>query len=154
MGRDRQPGHRGSPGPAGHAGNDGSDGQPGGDGSDGQPGRDGLEWKQGLPGPPGPGEIDIGELKEVVHLITKEEVNNFSSAPHNPVKVVVECSNNASVLVHRPVQTTSTPSTFTKFSPYQCDNTSHRNSPGLTPYNPATSCHDILLCNRFLPSGS
>ena len=153
-GRDGQPGRRGPPGPPGHAGNDGSDGQPGRDGSDGQPGRDGLDGKQGPPGPPGPGGLDVGELREIVRLITKEEVNTLSSAPRDPVKVVVECSSNASRAVHPPVQTTSTPSTFTNVPPYRCDNTSQRNCPGLTPYNPAASCRDILLCNRFLPSGS
>ena len=25
--------------------------------------------------------------------------------------------------------------------------------PGLTPYYPATSCREIVLCNRFYPSG-
>ena len=152
-GRDGQPGRRGPPGPPGRAGNDGSDGQPGRDGSDGQPGRDGLDGKQGPPGLPGPGGLDVGELREIVRLITKEEMENLVSAPHDPVKVVVECSNNASVLVHPPVQTNSTPSPLTRVSPYQCDNTSQRNCPGLTPYNAATSCRDILLCNRFLPSG-
>ena len=151
-GRDGQPGHRGPPGPPGRAGNDGSDGQPGRDGSDGQPGRDGLDGKQGPPGPPGPGGLDVGELREIVRLITKEEVNTLSSAPRDPVKVVVECSSNASGLVHPPVQTTSTPSILTRLPPYQCDNTSRRNCPGLTPYNPANSCRDVLLCNRFLPS--
>ena len=152
-GRDGQPGRRGPPGPPGRAGNDGSDGQPGRDGSDGQPGRDGLDGKQGPPGPPGPGGLDVGELREIVRLITKEEVNTLSSAPRDPVKVVVECSRNASTLAHPPVQTTSTPSTFTRLPPYRCDNTSRRNCPGLTPSNPAASCRDVLLCNRFLPSG-
>ncbi len=152
-GRDGQPGRRGPPGPPGRAGDDGSDGQPGRDGSDGQPGRDGLDGKQGPPGPPGPGGLDIGELREIVRLITKEEMENVVSATHDPVKVVVECSNNASRLVHPTVQTTSTPSTFTRVPPYQCGNTSQRNCPGLTPYNAATSCRDILLCNRFPPSG-
>ena len=153
-GRDGQPGRRGPPGPPGRAGNDGSDGQPGRDGSDGQPGRDGLDGKQGPPGSPGPGGLDVGELREIVRLITKEEMENVISVPHDPVKVVVECSNNASTLVHPPVQTTSTPSTFTRVPPYQCDNTSQRYCPGLTPSNPAASCRDVLLCNRFLPSGS
>ena len=152
-GRDGQPGRRGPPGPPGRAGNDGSDGQPGRDGSDGQPGRDGLDGKQGPPGPPGPGGLDVGELREIVRLITKEEMENLVSVPHDPVKVVVECSNNASVLVHPPVQTTSTPRTPARVPPYQCDNTSQKNCPGFTPYNAATSCRDILLCNRFLPSG-
>ena len=160
-GRDGQPGRRGPPGPPGRLGNDGADGQPGRDGTDGQPGRDGLDGKQGPPGPPGPGGLDVDELREIVRLITKEEVKNLTSASPDPIKVVVECSNNASGLVHR-VQPTSPPSTeppptatstLTGLPPYQCGNTSRRNCPGLTPYNPATSCRNVLLCNRFLPSG-
>ena len=96
-----------------------------------------------------------------MRLITKEEVKNLTSASPDPIKVVVECSNNASGLMHR-VQTTSPPiteppptstSTITGLPPYKYGNTSHRNCPGLTPYNPATSCCNVLSCNRFPPSG-
>ena len=152
-GRDGQPGRRGPPGSPGPSGRDGADGQPGRDGTDGQPGRDGLDGKQGPPGPPGPGGLDVGELREIVRLITKEEVKNLTSAPPDPVKVVVECSNNASVLVPPPDQTTSMPRTLTRLPPYQCGNVSRKSCPGLSPYNPAKSCRDVLLCNRFLPSG-
>ena len=147
-GRDGQPGRRGPPGPPGPAGNDGGDGQPGRDGNDGQPGRDGLDGKQGPPGPPGSGGLDMNELREIARLM----------APQHPIQVVVECSNVTGPHVHRTAtpsaQLPSTPlGTFTSLLPYKCDNTSHEDCPGLTPYNPATSCRNVLLCNRFLPSG-
>ena len=147
-GQDGQPGRRGPPGPPGRTGNDGSDGQPGRDGNDGQPGRDGLDGKQGPPGPPGSGGLGMNELREIARLM----------APQHPIKVVVECSNVTGPHVHRTAtpstQLPRTPSgTFTSLLPYKCDNTSNEDCPDLTPYNPATSCHNILLCNRFLPSG-
>ena len=145
-GRDGQPGRRGPAGPPGRTGNDGGDGQPGRDGNDGQPGRDGLDGKQGPPGPPGSGGLDMNELREIARLM----------APQYPIKVVVECSNVTGPHVHR----SATPSTqlprtpsVTSLLPHKWDNTSRGNCPGLTPYNPATSCNNVLHCNRFLPSG-
>ena len=45
------------------------------------------------------------------------------------------------------------PRALTRLPPYQCGNVSRKSCPGLSPYNPAKSCRDVLLCNRFLPSG-
>ena len=174
-GRDGQPGRRGPPGPPGPAGNDGGDGQPGRDGKDGKPGRDGLDGKQGPPGPPGPGGLDVDELRDIVRLITKEEVKNLTTSPpaHDPIRVVVECSNNISGSV---TQTTRTPlstphtelnrGTPTTGSPItaapsqqvadmssKCKNTTRKRCPGSTPFNPATSCYEIHACDHTIPSG-
>ena len=174
-GRDGQPGRRGPPGPPGPAGNDGGDGQPGRDGKDGQPGRDGLDGKQGPPGPPGPGGLNMGELREIVRLITKEEVKNLTASPpaHDPIKVVVECSNNRSGSVIQTTRTplftsriqlnTSTPTTGSPITtapsqqvmdmPSKCNNTTRKRCPGSTPLNPASSCYEIHVCDHSLPSG-
>ena len=95
-----------------------------------------------------------------MRLIAEEEVENLTTAvPQDPIKVVVQCSANASGVVVPPTQTptteppTSAGGMLTSLPPYQCDNASSGSCPGLTPYNPATSCRSILLCNRFLPSG-
>ena len=72
----------------------------------------------------------------------------------NQVKVVVESCNSTGGggSIHTNSGSPNAPSGYT---PYRCDNTgtSHSNCPGLNAYNPAPSCHDVLLCNRFLPSG-
>ena len=173
-GRDGQPGRRGPPGPPGPAGNDGGDGQPGRDGKDGKSGRDGLDGKQGPPGPPGPGGLDAAELRDIIRLIAEAEVRNLTTSPpaHDPIKVVVECSNNRSGSV---VQTTRTPlstprtesnrGTPTTGSPIpsqqiqptdmpsKCENTTRKRCPGSTPLNPATSCYEIHACDNSLPSG-
>ena len=143
----------------------GRDGQEGPRGRDGSPGRDGLPGRDGPPGPPGPSGIDFAEIREIVHLIAEEEVGNLtrsSAVPQDPIKVVVQCASNASGIAVPPTQTPSSPTSepptstggmIATLPPYQCSNTSSGNCPGFTPYNPATSCHSILLCNRFLPSG-
>ena len=162
-GRDGLPGHDGPPGRDGQAGRDGlpgASGPQGKEGADGQPGRNGADGLPGPPGPPGPSGIDFEEIREIVRLIAEEEVKNMTAPlPQEPVKVVVECCNNTGGV---PVRTTSAPSDgpFTTPTgaptgniPYQCDNSSSRYCPGLSPRNPATSCRSIFLCNRFLPSG-
>ena len=100
-----------------------------------------------------------------MHLIAEEEVGNLtraSAVPQDPIKVVVQCASNASGIAVPPTQTPSSPTSepptstggmITTLPPYQYSNTSSGNCPGFTPYNPATSCHSVLLCNRFLPSG-
>ena len=80
----------------------------------------------------------------------------MTAASPGPIKVVMECSNSTSGLVHPPFQSTSTANTAlptTTNPPYPFSNTSRRHCPGLTSNNPAKSCRDILLCNSFLPSG-
>ena len=166
-GRDGPPGHDGLPGRDGLPGASGPQGK---EGADGQPGRNGADGLPGPPGPPGPSGIDFEEIREIVRLITQQEVKNMTAAPpppppaQRPLKVVVECCNNTSNPIHPPIQTTCTPNTeptttatstlpVTGFPPCKCNNASSRNCPGLTRNNPATSCRDILLCNRFLPSG-
>ena len=127
MGPPGRDGRDGLPGPSGPQGKEGADGQPGRNGADGLP---------GTPGPPGPGGVDLEEIREIVRLITKEEVKNqttvpqgpisvaelreivrlitkeevknltTSPPPQDPIKVVVECDNNRSGSV---VHTTLTP---------------------------------------------
>ena len=135
-------------------------GLPGRDGRDGPRGRDGLP---GPPGPRGPSGIGLGEIREIVRLIAEEEVGNLTTIVHqNPVKVVVNCADSSSGTVNTPTQApfNQTPSTPTTELPvggmltYECTNASNQNCPGLTFHNPATSCRDVYLCNRFLPSGN
>ena len=135
-------------------------GLPGRDGRDGPRGRDGLP---GPPGPRGPSGIGLGEIREIVRLIAEEEVGNLTTIVHqNPVKVVVNCADSSSGAVNTPTQApfNQTPFTPTTELPtggmltYECANTSNQNCPGLTVNNPATSCRDVYLCNRFLPSGN
>ena len=160
-------------GPPGRDGLPGASGPQGKEGADGQPGRNGADGLPGPPGPPGPSGIDFEEIRSIVRLIAEKEVKNLTAAPppsppppppppQGPLKVVVECCNNTSIPVRRPITPTSTPSITppiatasipTESPPYQCDNTSRKHCPGLTTFNPAKSCRDILLCNRFLPSG-
>ena len=157
------PGRDGREGPRGRDGLSGRDGQPGRDGlpgPSGPAGQDGADGLPGPPGPPGPSRLNFSEIREIVRLIAEEEVENLTTAvPQDPIKVVVQCSANASGVVVPPTQTptteppTSTGGMLTSLPPYQCDNASSGSCPGLTPYNPATSCRNILLCNRFLPSG-
>ena len=115
----------------GPPGRDGRDGLPGASGPQGRNGGDGLP---GPPGPPGPSGVDFDEIRKIVRIITKEEMKNLTFPILDPSKMVVECSNDTS-------------------GPYQCGSTTRRNCPGLTPQYPASSCREILFCNRFLPSG-
>ena len=142
-------------GPPGRDGLPGRDGPPGRDGlpgASGPQGRNGVDGLPGPPGPPGPSGVNFNEIREMVRLITKEEMKNLTYASSDSNKVVMDCSNNASGLVRPSVQTTSTPSALTRLSPNQCGNTSSKNCPGLTSNNPAKSCRDVFLCNRFFPS--
>ena len=163
MGPPGRDGRDGLPGPSGPQGKEGADGQPGRNGADGLP---------GPPGPPGPSGVDLEEIREIVRLIAIAEVKNMTAAPpREPMKVVVECCNRTGGSVDPPAQTPSTPTSEPSTTsvpsnepstvgsgtppsqPSKFDNTSRGNCPGLTPYNPATSCRDVVLCNRFLPSG-
>ena len=146
-------------GPPGRDGLPGWDSPPGRDGlpgASGPQGRNGVDGLPGPPGPPGPSGVNFDEIREIVRLITKEEMKNMTAVSPGPIKVVMECSNSTSGLVRPPFQSTSTASTAlptTTNPPYQVSNTSCRHCPGLTSNNPAKSCRDILLCNSFLPSG-
>ena len=133
-----------------------------------------MDGKQGSPGLPGPSGLDVAELREIVRLITKEEVKNLTTSPppQDPIKVVVECGNNRSGSVtqttHTPLSTPrtesnkSTPPTRSPITtassqptdmPSKCENTSRKRCPGSTPLNPATSCYEIHACDNSLPSG-
>ena len=69
----------------------------------------------------------------------------------NQVKVVVEsCNSTGGVSIHT---NSGPPNTPTGYTPYTSGNASRSNCPGLNAYNPAPSCRNVLLCNRFLPSG-
>ena len=120
----------GPPGRDGISGRDGLPGRVGLPGTSGAQGRNGVDGMPGPPGPPGPSGVDFEEFKEIVSLLAEEEVKNMTR------KLMMDFANSTN-------------------QNNQCGNTSRRNCacPGLASYNPATSCHDILLCNRFLPSG-
>ena len=165
MGPPGRDGRDGLPGPSGPQGKEGADGQPGRNGADGLP---------GPPGPPGPSGVDLEEIREIVRLITKEEVKNLTTpSPQDPIKVVVECSNNLNGSVvqttHTPLSAprtesnksppttrspiTTTPSQQITNMPSKCKNTTRKRCPGSTPLNPASSCYEIHTCDRSLPSG-
>ena len=62
-------------------------------GRDGVAGRDGLSGPAGppgSPGPPGPSGVNLDELREIVGLMTKEELKNATFGEREEVKVVVE----------------------------------------------------------------
>ena len=131
-------------------------GPPGRDGRDGvgAAGRDGLPGPAGPPGPPGPpgtNSINFNELREMVRLITKEEMKN-TSAGHETMKVVVEHG--------RLCQTSSVSSKdFGTFPVKNSKNPSTRAprngscAEGRSILDPANSCKQILLCNPYSSSG-
>ena len=143
----------------------GSPGRDGIPGRNGDPGRDGLPGPAGppgAPGSPGPSGVNLDELREIVRLMAKEELKNLTSEDREPVKVVVEydklcpatdptstpTSNNST---QQPTtQPTLIPTTYRP--PLTCI---PRNGScgGLTAYEPAMSCQQILLCNPASPSG-
>ena len=143
-------------------------------GRDGTPGRDGIAGRDGLPGPagppgalgsPGPSGVNLDELREIVHLMAKEELKNLTSEDREPVKVVVEYDRMCSTTNSPTAPPTRNPLTRT---PTKSSNTTKQPSPsrplptrppvngscaqGLTRDDPALSCNDILLCNPYLPS--
>ena len=144
----------------------------------GHPGRDGLPGPAGPPGAPGsPGHsgVNLDELCEIVLLMAKEELKNLTSEDHEPVKVAVEYDRmcpttdpTAAPLVKQPNPSASiTTSTVQPSSPpctkqptVTFGGTIPATSPkkgscplGLTFFDPAESCRDILRCNRHLKSG-
>ena len=151
-------------GPPGRDGNPGHNGAPGRDGAAGRDGLPGPAGPPGSPGSPGPSGVNLDELREIVRLMAKEELKNLTSEDREPVKVVVEYNK----LCPATDQTTSKPSNNhtkpTKTFPTSLPTTyqprgstaAPRNkscAKGQTVYDPAMSCHQILLCNSQLPSG-
>ena len=137
----------------------------------GPPGRDGAAGRDGLPGPtgppgapgsPGPSGVNLDELREIVRLMAKEELKNLTSEDREPVKVVVEydklCPTTDSTSTppgnnstQQPTtQPTSIPTTYRP--PFTCI-PRNGSCAGLTAYEPAMSCEQILLCNPASPSG-
>ena len=158
----------GPPGRDGVAGRDGLPGPAGPPGHDGSAGRDGLP---GPAGPPGPSAVNLDELREIVRLMTKEELKNATSRDREEVKVVVEydklcptptttvtttatsCTVPASNLpasyssTKNPTPTASVPTARPKPEPGQTC------TQGLTRQDPALSCREIINCNNNLQSG-
>ena len=141
-------------GPPGRDGVAGRDGIPG---HNGDPGRDGLPGPAGppgAPGSPGPSGVNLDELREIVRLMTKEELKNSTSEDREPVKVVVEYGKLCPSNNHTKPTKTFPNSLPTTYSPPLTRAPGNKScAKGLTVYDPAMSCHQILLCNSHLPSG-
>ena len=145
----------------------------------GPPGRDGAAGRDGLPGPagppgapgsPGPSGVNLDELREIVRLMAIEELKNLTSEDHEPVKVVLEydrmCPTSAPLAKQPNPSPSITPTVHTSCPPctkqptVALNGTLPTRSPktgscplGLTFFDPAESCREILRCNRYLKSG-
>ena len=150
-GRDGAPGRDGIPG---YSGLPGRDGAPGHDGAAGRDGLPGPAGPPGAPGSPGPSGVNLDELREIVRLMAKEELKNLTSEDREPVKVVVEydrmCPSNNHT---KPTKTFPTSLPTTCRPPLTIDPRNKSCAKGLTVYDPAMSCYQILLCNPHFPSG-
>ena len=160
-------------------------------GRDGVTGRDGATGRDGLPGPagppgapgsPGPSGVNLDELREIVRLITKEEMKNLTSTDGEQVKVVVEYDKLCPTPTIVPGSTVTTTVTVTTVATTLATNNVPTSSPsskrpkspptisipittsptaetkthcaqGLTRNDPILSCSEALLCNPNLKSG-
>ena len=172
-GRDGIPGRDGVPGSPGAPGNDGTpgrDGHNGRQGRDGQSGLPGPAGPPGAPGAPGASGVDLDELRQIVRLMAREELNNMTSETPQPVTVVVDHNNVCPTTNPRTTSPTTRPFTVGTPAPQ-----SNRTSPtmsvrpifprpgthdfirncrrGLSRLDAAPSCRLILLCDPTSPSG-
>ena len=113
----------------------GRDGAPGRDGMtvngrDGLPGSPGLPGPAGPPGTPGRDGVNLEELKEIIRLVAKEELQNLTMENHNPVKVIVECAKECPSTY----STTSPPTSYPRGDPNWQYNETYT-TPGSYPYN-------------------
>ena len=148
------PGSPGLPGPTGPSGPIGPRGHSGPSGTPGPPGPSG--GPPGPPGAPGSSGLNLNDLREIVHLIVKDELKNVSSGNGVPLKVVVECDK----LCPTPTlfaNKTSPKSLPTIPPPAQTGTAKppmnqlcHQ---GLTRDDAAVSCREILNCNPRRSSG-
>ena len=148
----------------------GRDGVAGRDGKDGSPGLPGPAGPPGSPGSPGPSGINLDELREIVRLMTKEELKNVTSMDGEQVKVVVEYDKLCPTPTSMPGSTVTSTVTVTSMATTPSTNNVPTSSPssittaglktqklacaqGLTRDDPILSCIEALLCNSNLKSG-
>ena len=149
------PGSPGLPGPAGPPGTSGPKGLSGTPGPPGPNG--GPPGPPGAPGSPGPSGVNLNDLRQIIHLMAKEEFKNVSSGSWQPLKVLVE---------YDKLCPTSIPSTNTSSGPIKPSTPCAMLPPltakplvnrscaqGLTLDDVAFSCRENLNCNPRLPSG-
>ena len=158
-------------GPPGVPGVNGLNGRDGRDGVNGRNGRDGQD---GAVGPPGPASFDLGELRQIIRLISKEEIEDVLSGIHaaggispssmstceqfgtpQPVTITTTVTKG----VHTPSKATSSSplSPSPPPEPSQAPSPSPNTKPtvctlGQSEDNPAPSCAHILDCNPSAPS--
>ena len=149
------PGSSGLPGPAGPPGTSGPKGSLGTPGPPGPSG--GPPGPPGAPGSPGPSGVNLDDLRQIIHLMAKEEFKNVSSGSWEPLKVLVE---------YDKLCPATNPSTNTSFGPIKPSTpwatlppltakplVNRSCAQGLTLDDVAFSCREILNCNPLLPSG-
>ena len=155
-------------GPPGRDGAAGRDGLPGHDGSAGRDGLPGPAGPPGSPGTPGPSGVNLDELREIVRLMTKEELKNVTSMDGEQVKVVVEYDKLCPTPTTMSGSTVTTTVTVMSMATTPATNNVPASSPssitgsktqklacaqGLTRDDPILSCMEALTCNPNLKSG-
>ena len=130
----------------------------------GPPGRDGVAGRDGLPGPagppgsPGPSGVNLDELREIVRLMTKEELKNATFGDREEAKVLCPTP---TTTVTTTATTCTVPATNlpASYSSIRVPTATPKPEPGstcaqgLTRNDPALSCREIIYCNNNLPSG-
>ena len=163
-------------GPPGVPGVNGLNGR---DGRDGVKGRNGRDGHDGAVGPPGPASFDLGELRQIVRLIVKEEVKvalssirvaggispspSMSTCDQFGTPQPVTITTTVTKTVHMPSKATTSsplspsPSPIPSQPPSQPPSSSPHTKPtvctlGQSKHNAAPSCAHILDCNPSAPS--
>ena len=101
----------------------------------GPPGVPGVNGRDGAVGPPGPASFDLGELRQIVRLISQEEVKDVLSSIHAAGGISPSPSTSTCEQFGRPQPlTVTTTVTKTVHTPYKATSSSLLSpSPSLTP---------------------